>query len=39
MDLSNGLYKVKSEFKYAMKSYCMEYYFQTTNDGTWYTLL
>ncbi|KAL2540795.1 hypothetical protein Adt_01773 [Abeliophyllum distichum] len=33
MDLSNGLYKVKSEFKYAMKSYCMEYYFKTTNDG------
>ncbi|XP_022892669.1 rab3 GTPase-activating protein catalytic subunit [Olea europaea var. sylvestris] len=33
MDLSNGLYKVKSEFKYAMKSYCMEYYFQATNDG------
>ncbi|KAL0340635.1 UNVERIFIED_CONTAM: hypothetical protein Sradi_4580300 [Sesamum radiatum] len=27
------LYKVKSEFKYAMKSYCMEYYFAPSNDG------
>ncbi|XP_011101652.1 rab3 GTPase-activating protein catalytic subunit isoform X2 [Sesamum indicum] len=27
------LYKVKSEFKYAIKSYCMEYYFGPTNDG------
>ncbi|KAL0358563.1 UNVERIFIED_CONTAM: Rab3 GTPase-activating protein catalytic subunit, partial [Sesamum angustifolium] len=28
------LYKVKSEFKYAMKSYCMEYYFAPSNDVT-----
>ncbi|KAL0403579.1 UNVERIFIED_CONTAM: hypothetical protein Sradi_1998700 [Sesamum radiatum] len=27
------LYKVKSEFKYAMKSYCMEYYFAPSDDG------
>ncbi|KAL8518137.1 hypothetical protein ACS0TY_009479 [Phlomoides rotata] len=27
------LYKVKSEFKYAMKSYYMEYYFATVDDG------
>ncbi|KAL3838238.1 hypothetical protein ACJIZ3_022829 [Penstemon smallii] len=33
MDLFKDLYKVKSEFKYAMKSYCMEYYFETNNDG------
>ncbi|KAI3458892.1 hypothetical protein Pfo_015555 [Paulownia fortunei] len=33
MDPFMGLYKVKSEFKYAMKSYCMEYYFLTSNDG------
>ncbi|XP_057789403.1 uncharacterized protein LOC131006243 isoform X2 [Salvia miltiorrhiza] len=29
----NNLYKVKSEFKYAAKSYCMEYYFATVDDG------
>ncbi|KAG8380588.1 hypothetical protein BUALT_Bualt06G0031100 [Buddleja alternifolia] len=33
MDLLMGLYKVKSEFKYAVKNYCMEYYFETSNDG------
>ncbi|KAH6761896.1 Rab3 GTPase-activating protein catalytic protein [Perilla frutescens var. hirtella] len=27
------LYKVKSEFTYAMKSYCLEYYFATVDDG------
>lgn len=27
------LYKVKSELKYAMKSYCLEYYFATVDDG------
>ncbi|XP_042017370.1 rab3 GTPase-activating protein catalytic subunit-like isoform X5 [Salvia splendens] len=27
------LYKIKSEFKYATKSYCMEYYFATVDDG------
>nr|XP_043636993.1 rab3 GTPase-activating protein catalytic subunit isoform X2 [Erigeron canadensis] len=26
-----NLYKVKSELKYAMKSYCMEYYFEISN--------
>ncbi|KAK7387265.1 hypothetical protein VNO78_27923 [Psophocarpus tetragonolobus] len=26
---SGNLYKVKSEMKYALKSYCMEYYFKT----------
>ncbi|XP_054818850.1 uncharacterized protein LOC129318225 isoform X2 [Prosopis cineraria] len=29
----NNLYKVKSEMKYAMKSYCMEYYFDSNPDG------
>ncbi|TKY47194.1 Rab3 GTPase-activating protein catalytic subunit [Spatholobus suberectus] len=29
---SGNLYKVKSEMKYAMKSYCMEYYFKTNPD-------
>ncbi|KAI3470561.1 hypothetical protein Pfo_027224 [Paulownia fortunei] len=33
MNPLKDLYKVKSEFKYAMKSYCMEYYFATSNDG------
>ncbi|XP_073118917.1 uncharacterized protein [Henckelia pumila] len=32
-DILKDLYKVKSEFKYAMKSYCMEYYFETSNNG------
>ncbi|XP_073019709.1 uncharacterized protein [Primulina eburnea] len=32
-DTLKDLYKVKSEFKYAMKSYCMEYYFDTSNNG------
>ncbi|KAL1542337.1 rab3 GTPase-activating protein catalytic subunit-like isoform X1 [Salvia divinorum] len=27
------LYTIKSEFKYATKSYCMEYYFTTVDDG------
>lgn len=34
MDLLKDLYKVKSEFKYAMKSYCMDYYFAMSNNGT-----
>ncbi|PWA34295.1 hypothetical protein CTI12_AA620440 [Artemisia annua] len=28
-----NLYKVKSELKYAMKNYCMEYYFEISNTG------
>ncbi|XP_024981654.1 rab3 GTPase-activating protein catalytic subunit [Cynara cardunculus var. scolymus] len=28
-----NLYKVKSELKYAMKNYCMEYYFEISNAG------
>lgn len=32
LGLSKNFYKVKSEFKYAMKSYCMEYYFESKND-------
>ncbi|XP_010257061.1 PREDICTED: rab3 GTPase-activating protein catalytic subunit isoform X2 [Nelumbo nucifera] len=28
-----NLYKVKSELKYGMKSYCMEYFFETSSDG------
>ncbi|XP_073315050.1 uncharacterized protein [Primulina huaijiensis] len=34
-DILRDLYKVKSEFKYAMKSYCMEYYFQTSKVADW----
>ncbi|XP_027329176.1 rab3 GTPase-activating protein catalytic subunit-like isoform X3 [Abrus precatorius] len=30
---SKSSYKVQSEMKYAMKSYCMEYYFETNNNG------
>nr|KYP36355.1 Rab3 GTPase-activating protein catalytic subunit [Cajanus cajan] len=30
---SKNSYKVKSELKYATKSYCMEYYFETNNNG------
>ncbi|KAL2336723.1 hypothetical protein Fmac_011169 [Flemingia macrophylla] len=30
---SGNLYKVKSEMMYAMKSYCMEFYFRTDLDG------
>ncbi|XP_017436454.1 uncharacterized protein LOC108342989 isoform X1 [Vigna angularis] len=30
---SGNLYKVKSEMKYAMKSYSMEFYFKTDPDG------
>ncbi|KAJ7964238.1 Rab3 GTPase-activating protein catalytic subunit like [Quillaja saponaria] len=33
MEYSNNLYKVKSEMKYAMKSYCIEYYFETKSTG------
>ncbi|KAK9280334.1 hypothetical protein L1049_014022 [Liquidambar formosana] len=33
LGFSNNLYKVKSQLKYAMKSYCMEYYFESNNDG------
>lgn len=33
MDLSKDLFTVKSEFKYAMKNYCMEYCFGTSGDG------
>ncbi|KAG8390532.1 hypothetical protein BUALT_Bualt01G0093300 [Buddleja alternifolia] len=33
MDPLKDLYRVKSEFKYAMKTYCMEYYFSTSNGG------
>ncbi|KAL2227631.1 UNVERIFIED_CONTAM: hypothetical protein Sindi_2121800 [Sesamum indicum] len=33
MDLLLVLHKVKSEFKYAMKSYCMEYYFEKSSNG------
>ncbi|XP_057428857.1 uncharacterized protein LOC130722215 isoform X3 [Lotus japonicus] len=33
LEYSGNLYKVKSELKYAMKSYCMEYYFETKPDG------
>ncbi|KAH1196981.1 Rab3 GTPase-activating protein catalytic subunit [Glycine max] len=29
---AGNLYKVKSEMKYAMKSYCMEFYFKTDPD-------
>lgn len=35
MNHLKDLYKVKSEFKYAMKSYCMEYHFATVDDGTY----
>ncbi|XP_076904024.1 uncharacterized protein LOC143559280 [Bidens hawaiensis] len=28
-----NLYKVKAELKYAMKNYCMEYYFEISNAG------
>ncbi|XP_075078987.1 uncharacterized protein LOC107824993 isoform X5 [Nicotiana tabacum] len=33
LNISEGLYKVKADLKYEMKSYCMEYYFGTLNDG------
>ncbi|XP_059300666.1 uncharacterized protein LOC132052939 isoform X1 [Lycium ferocissimum] len=32
LNITEGLYKVKTDLKYAMKSYCMEYYFGTRND-------
>lgn len=32
LNITEGLYKVKTDLKYAMKSYCMEYYFGTHND-------
>ncbi|KAJ6409352.1 hypothetical protein OIU84_008946 [Salix udensis] len=33
LDFSQKLYKVKLELKYAMKSYNMEYYFETSSGG------
>ncbi|XP_048136040.1 rab3 GTPase-activating protein catalytic subunit isoform X5 [Rhodamnia argentea] len=30
---SMNLYKVKSELKHALKSYCMEYHFESNSDG------
>ncbi|XP_050220948.1 uncharacterized protein LOC126671238 isoform X2 [Mercurialis annua] len=33
LEFSQDLYKVKSELKYAMKSYSMDYYFQLDNSG------
>ncbi|XP_044482414.1 rab3 GTPase-activating protein catalytic subunit isoform X2 [Mangifera indica] len=30
---SKSIYKIKSELKYFMKSYCMEYYFEINNNG------
>lgn len=32
-DISKNIYKVKSEFGYAQKNYCMEYYFVISDDG------
>lgn len=34
MEFSQNLYKVKYELKYAMKTYSMEYYFETKSGGT-----
>lgn len=34
LGFSRDLYKVKFELKYLMKSYFMEYYFETTSAGT-----
>ncbi|XP_035540992.1 rab3 GTPase-activating protein catalytic subunit isoform X3 [Juglans regia] len=34
LEFSKNLYKVKSELKYASKSYCMEYYFEKTNNDS-----
>ncbi|KAI4305343.1 hypothetical protein L6164_028714 [Bauhinia variegata] len=33
LENSNNFYKVKFEMKYATKSYCMEYYFETNPHG------
>ncbi|XP_061349998.1 uncharacterized protein LOC133295216 [Gastrolobium bilobum] len=33
LENSSNLYKVKSEMKYALKSYCMEYYFENNPDA------
>ncbi|XP_031100406.1 rab3 GTPase-activating protein catalytic subunit isoform X2 [Ipomoea triloba] len=33
LDAPEGLYKVKSDLKYASRGYLMEYYFETNNDG------
>ncbi|KAL3518025.1 hypothetical protein ACH5RR_020614 [Cinchona calisaya] len=33
LDSSKNIYKVRSELKYAMKNYSMEYYFEFNNDG------
>ncbi|KAJ0084919.1 hypothetical protein Patl1_31032 [Pistacia atlantica] len=30
---SKSIYKIKSDLKYFMKSYCMEYYFEINNNG------
>lgn len=32
-EVSEDLYKVKSELKFSAKTYCMEYYFGTKYDG------
>ncbi|KAE8039324.1 hypothetical protein FH972_011748 [Carpinus fangiana] len=34
LEFSKNLYKVKSDLKYASKSYCMEYYFEKTNNDS-----
>ncbi|KAM7496412.1 hypothetical protein LguiA_020826 [Lonicera macranthoides] len=33
LGFSKNLYMVKFDLKYALKSYCMEYYFESSNDG------
>ncbi|KAI5679747.1 hypothetical protein M9H77_00974 [Catharanthus roseus] len=32
-DISKNIYKIKSELKYALKTYSMEYYFEINNNG------
>ncbi|XP_040991905.1 rab3 GTPase-activating protein catalytic subunit isoform X3 [Juglans microcarpa x Juglans regia] len=34
LEFSKNLYKVKSDLKYASKSYCIEYYFEKTNNDS-----
>ncbi|KAG6680989.1 hypothetical protein I3842_13G070500 [Carya illinoinensis] len=34
LEYSKNLYKVKSELKYASKSYCIEHYFEKTNNDS-----
>ncbi|XP_059431340.1 uncharacterized protein LOC132164795 [Corylus avellana] len=34
LEFSKNLYKVKFDLKYASKSYCMEYYFEKTNNDS-----